>query len=32
MPLAPTFWSPAFGMLRDRFGTTWMITTQPGVT
>ena len=26
MPLAPTFWSPAFGMLRDRWGTTWMIT------
>ena len=32
MPLAPTFWAPAFGMLRDRFGTTWMITTAPGVT
>jgi PhnB protein len=25
MPLAPTFWSPAFGMLTDRFGTRWMI-------
>lgn len=32
MPLAPTFWSPAFGMLRDRWGTTWMVTTAPGVT
>ena len=32
MPLAPTFWSPVFGMLRDRFGPTLMITTQPGVT
>jgi PhnB protein len=29
MPLAPTFWSPAFGMLRDRWGTTWMITVAP---
>lgn len=25
MPLAATFWSPAFGMLTDRFGTRWMI-------
>ena len=25
MPLAATFWSPAFGMLEDRFGTRWMI-------
>ena len=25
MPLAPTFWSPAFGMVTDRFGTRWMI-------
>ena len=30
MPLAPTFWSPAFGMLRDKWGTTWMITVAPG--
>lgn len=31
MPLAATFWSPAFGMLTDRFGTRWMISvaTQP---
>ncbi len=29
MPLAATFWSPAFGMLRDRWGTTWMITVAP---
>lgn len=29
MPLSPTFWSPAFGMLRDRWGTTWMITVAP---
>lgn len=25
MPLAKTFWSPAFGMVRDRFGVMWMI-------
>jgi PhnB protein len=24
-PLAETFFSPAFGMCRDRFGTPWMI-------
>ncbi|MEI4487643.1 VOC family protein [Frigidibacter sp. MR17.14] len=25
MPFAATFFSPGFGMLRDRFGTHWMI-------
>jgi len=25
MPLSKTFWSPAFGMLTDRFGVSWMI-------
>lgn len=25
MPLAPTFWSPLYGMVTDRFGTSWMI-------
>jgi PhnB protein len=25
MPLGPTFWSPLFGMLQDRFGVGWMI-------
>lgn len=25
MPMRATFWSPAFGMLTDRWGTTWMI-------
>lgn len=25
MPLQPTFWSTGFGMVRDRFGTHWMI-------
>lgn len=26
MPLAPTFWSPLFGMVTDRFGVGWMVT------
>lgn len=25
MPLAATFWSPCFGMLKDRFGLEWMV-------
>ncbi|HGG58405.1 MAG TPA: VOC family protein, partial [Gammaproteobacteria bacterium] len=25
LPLGKTFWSPAFGMLKDRFGLSWMI-------
>lgn len=25
MPLEPTFWTPLFGTLTDRFGTRWMI-------
>ena len=25
MPLAPTFWSAAFGMLTDKFGVAWMV-------
>lgn len=29
MPLAPTFFSPAFAMLRDRFGTHWILSTTP---
>lgn len=29
MMLAPTFWSPAFGMLVDRFGTRWMVSVAP---
>ncbi len=28
MPIGPTFWSPAFGMLQDRFGVSWMIGVQ----
>lgn len=30
MPLAKTFWSPRFGMLTDRFGIGWMISTMAG--
>lgn len=33
MPLGPTFFSPAFGMLKDRFGVPWMVIVaqdQPG--
>ncbi|MCB1076232.1 MAG: VOC family protein [Verrucomicrobiae bacterium] len=26
MPLNETFWSPCFGMVKDRFGVLWMIT------
>lgn len=29
MPLGETFWSPAFGMLTDRFGVSWMVDTAP---
>lgn len=25
MPLAPTFWSPMYGMLTDKFGLGWMV-------
>jgi PhnB protein len=25
MPLGETFWSPRFGMLKDRFGVAWMV-------
>jgi PhnB protein len=35
MPLTRTFWSPRFGMVRDRFGVGWMITvssTEPNPT
>mgnify|MGYP002777133647 FL=1 len=29
MPLGKTFWSPRFGMVRDRFGLGWMINLVP---
>ncbi len=28
MPMAPTFWAPIFGMVTDRWNTSWMITTE----
>lgn len=27
MPLGETFWSPCFGMVEDKFGMSWMVTT-----
>jgi PhnB protein len=32
MPLQKTFWAEGFGMLTDRFGTRWMITTSDETT
>ena len=29
MPLGPTFFSPSFGMLADRFGVAWMVYVAP---
>jgi PhnB protein len=29
MPIGPTFWSPRFGMLKDRFGVAWMVNATP---
>ena len=29
MPVTETFFSPAFGMCTDRFGTPWMLMTDP---
>jgi PhnB protein len=29
MPLAKTFFAPAFGMLADRFGVSWMVIAAP---
>ena len=29
MPLGSTFWSPAFGMVVDRFGVSWMVNVTP---
>ncbi|MBV9463168.1 MAG: VOC family protein, partial [Verrucomicrobiae bacterium] len=28
MPLGKTFWSPRFGMLKDRFGMGWMVSVE----
>lgn len=29
MPIGPTFWSPRFGMVEDRFGVAWMVMVPP---
>jgi PhnB protein len=29
MPIGETFWSPCFGMCVDRYGTPWMVNTNP---
>jgi len=29
MPMAKTFFSPAFGMVADKFGVSWMVLVQP---
>lgn len=29
MPLQETFWSPAYGQLKDKFGIEWQISTEP---
>jgi PhnB protein len=29
MPLAPTFWAKTFGMLTDRYGVSWGISSEP---
>lgn len=29
MPFEATFWSSGFGMVRDRFGTPWIVSSQP---
>ncbi|WP_284261970.1 VOC family protein [Roseicyclus amphidinii] len=31
MPMAATFWTPAFGTVRDRFGVRWMVSVEEGV-
>jgi PhnB protein len=31
MPFEKTFWSPGFGMVVDRFGTPWMVNTDPAL-
>jgi PhnB protein len=32
MPMGPTFFSPCYGMLADRFGVQWMVMVQPSET
>lgn len=28
MPFAPTFWAKGFGMVQDKFGISWMVSTE----
>ena len=28
IPLQETFWSPAYGQVRDKFGVTWQVSTE----
>ena len=28
MPVQETFWSPAYGQLKDKFGVTWQVSTE----
>jgi PhnB protein len=30
MPMGETFWTPAFGAVRDRYGTRWMVSVEQG--
>ena len=32
MPMQATFWTPAFGTVRDRYGVRWMVSVEDGVT
>jgi PhnB protein len=32
MPMAETFWTPAFGSVADRYGTRWMVSVEDGAT
>ena len=32
LPFAPTFWSPGFGVLVDRYGVPWEINSAPSAT
>ena len=29
IPIGPTFWSPCYGMVTDKFGMPWMVSVEP---
>lgn len=31
-PIGPAFWTPLYGMIRDRFGITWILDVAPATT